>query len=85
VSLDTLLERLLESYSESILTHYQLLIKELNRKLNNYEKKVNNLASKLENFLMVFSNRKLKQRLKPQASVLGTDRTPMSGLTNRLF
>ena len=60
-------------------------MKEITRKVNNYERKVNNMASRLENFLMVFKNKKLKKKLSPLCSLVPTERVPMADLTNRLL
>ena len=85
MKIDNLTEQLISSYSESILTHFQLLMKEMNRKLNNYEKKMSNLASKLENVIIVFKNKKLKKKMLPPLTLVKTERIPMSDMTNRVL
>jgi hypothetical protein len=60
-------------------------MKEITRKLSNYDKKMNNLAGRLENFLTAFNNKKLKKKLSPLCSLVPTERVPLAELTNRLL
>ena len=60
------------------------MIKEIARKVSNYEKKVDNLFSKLENVVMLLGNKRLKNRLNPINQVK-TERLPMLDLTNRII
>lgn len=83
VGMEQLMQSLIETYSETIFGHFSLLAKEINRKLNTYEKKMGNLTSKLENFLLIFHNRKAKKRIYPHLSFMKTERLPMADLTNR--
>lgn len=46
---------------------------------------MNNLASKLENFIIVFKNKKLKKKMLPPLTLVKTERIPMTDLTNRVL
>ena len=64
-----LVQKLLEAYSDSILRHFGLLMRESNRKIDNYQRKLNNLTNKWENLLMDVHNNRLRSSIRKSHTI----------------
>ena len=77
-----LIRKLMEAYSDSVLRHFGLLMRESNRKIDNYQRKLNNLTNKWENLLMDVHNTRLRSSIR-KSHTIQSGRKPLHELTLR--